>query len=212
MSANSERQQPAARPQQEESSASTIWSLVQRVLLVYAATQLISTFFLGKKTPTGPPATPQGMPVDSDVDWSTLPPQQAFPAWGTGQNVSMHVYFSTSPIGDVFGIANRQNWKQAEFDTDASVFPHWTWDDIQFGDWNEARTKEAVRKNLSALWADVFLTKDGADPNPMSPKFEPNSSDRALVLTRYRPRPKIRKEHNLLKSNNETEIEVEDEQ
>ncbi|PVF99354.1 cleft lip and palate transmembrane 1 [Serendipita vermifera] len=220
MSTNSERRQPAARPQQEESTANTIWSLVQRVILVYAATQLIQTFFLGKKPPSGAPPTPQGMPVDSDVDPSTLPPLQAFPAWNTGQNVSMHVYFSTSPIGDVFGVVNRKNWGQAELDTDAGVFPHWTWDNIPFGDWNEARSKEvhveipwAIRKNLSALWADVFLTKDGANPNPTSPGFEPNSVHHVRkLLTRYRPRPKIRKEHNLLTSKNETVVEEEDDQ
>jgi hypothetical protein len=61
----------------------------------------------------------------------------------------MHVYFSTSPIGDVFGVANRKNWGQAELDTDAGVFPHWTWEDIQFGNWNEARTKEV---NIEIPW------------------------------------------------------------
>jgi len=53
----------------------------------------------------------------------------------------MHVFFSTSPTGDVFGVAKRKNWGQAEL-TDSSVFPHWTWSDIQFGDWKEERRKD----------------------------------------------------------------------
>jgi len=61
----------------------------------------------------------------------------------------MHVYFSTSPTGDVFGVASRKNWGQAELDTDAGVFPHWTWTDIRFGDWTEERRKDV---NIKIPW------------------------------------------------------------
>lgn len=37
----------------------------------------------------------------------------------------MHVYLSTTPEGDVFG--------------HEEPLPHFVWDDITFGDWNEAR-------------------------------------------------------------------------
>ena len=37
----------------------------------------------------------------------------------------MHVYLSTNPNGDVFG--------------HKEPLPHFVWNDITFGDWNEAR-------------------------------------------------------------------------
>ncbi|KAG8793527.1 hypothetical protein FRC16_010921 [Serendipita sp. 398] len=155
-----------------------------------------------------------GIPIDP----MTLPPVHGLPAWSTGQNISMHVYFSTSPIGDVFGVVNRKNWGQAELGPEAGGFPHWTWNDIPFGDWNEERREDvtieipqAVRRNLSSLWADVFLTKDGANPNPTNPGFIPGSVHHVRkLLTRYRKKPKTRKEHNLLTSKNETVVEEEE--
>jgi hypothetical protein len=68
----------------------------------------------------------------------------------------MHVFFSTSPSGDVFGVAKRKNWGQAEL-TDSSVFPHWTWNDIQFGDWNEQRRKDV---NIEIPMVCAFKTND----------------------------------------------------
>ena len=67
-----------------------------------------------------------------------------------------------------------------------------------------------------SLWAHIFLTKNNADPDPSSPNYRQDSvhhvSKRAygklissslpthscLVLTRYLPKVKIRKERNLL--------------
>ena len=47
------------------------------------------------------------------------------PAWPLGSKLSMHVYLSTNPEGDVFG--------------HKELLPHFVWNDITFGDWNEAR-------------------------------------------------------------------------
>jgi hypothetical protein len=103
---------------------------------------------LVKKDPSKT-ASPTAQDASEAIDPHTLPLLQAHPAWSTGQNVSVHVYFSTSPTGDVFGVANRKNWGQAELDTDAGVFPHWTWNDIPFGDWNEERRKDV---NVEIPW------------------------------------------------------------
>ena len=46
-------------------------------------------------------------------------------AWPFGSKLSMHVHLSTSQNGDVFG------YKES--------LPHFVWNDITFGDWNEAR-------------------------------------------------------------------------
>jgi len=54
----------------------------------------------------------------------------------------MHVYFSTSPVGDVFGVTNRKNWGQAE--TTGGGFPHWTWDNITYGDWADSRKVDVM--------------------------------------------------------------------
>lgn len=45
--------------------------------------------------------------------------------WPLGSKLSMHVYLSTNSEGDVFG--------------HKEPLPHFVWDDITFGDWNEAR-------------------------------------------------------------------------
>ncbi|KAH7887397.1 cleft lip and palate transmembrane protein 1-domain-containing protein [Phlebopus sp. FC_14] len=68
---------------------------------------------------------------------------------------------------------------------------------------------QAVQRNAS-LWADVFLTKDGASPDPSNPSFDPQSVHHIRkLLTRYLPKVKIRKEKSLLSSSND---EVEEEE
>lgn len=206
------------QPAQDEGAGSQIWNTIQKVLLVYAASQLLTAFLKYKQPSSGPP-TPGSVPVPTDasgnpVDPMTLPLLQALPAWSTNQNVSVHVYFSTSPIGDVFGVVNRKNWGQEE----TGGFPHWTWDNVEFGNWDYELRKDveieipmAVRRNISSLWADIFLTKDGANPNPTKPGYIPGSVHHVRkMLTRYRKKPKVRKEHNLLSSKDEKPVEEEE--
>jgi len=81
-----------------------------------------------------------------------------------------------------------------------------------------------------SLWADIFLTRDGANPDPRNPSFNParihhirkrmfnwvtyqdtDANGSGAVLTPYLPRLKTRKEKNLLKGHGEDEIgEVEE--
>ncbi|KDQ64299.1 hypothetical protein JAAARDRAFT_118483 [Jaapia argillacea MUCL 33604] len=118
----------------------------------------------------------------------------------------MHVHLSTSPSGDVFSKQWTSAWRK---DQDEGL-PTFIWDNMTFGDWKETRTidfdvnlPEAVQHNGS-LWADVFLVKQGASPDPSNPQFNPASVHHVRkLLTRYLPKLKARKEKNLLKSKDE---------
>ncbi|KAG2073682.1 cleft lip and palate transmembrane 1 [Suillus decipiens] len=124
----------------------------------------------------------------------------------------MHVYFSTSPNGDVFSRQWTSAWRE---DQDAGL-PSFVWENIIFGDWKETRVATydinlpmTVQRNGS-LWADIFLVKDGASPDPSNPSFDPHSVHHVRkLLTRYMPKVKARKEKNLL-SNPDDNEEVEE--
>lgn len=73
-----------------------------------------------------PTAIPEQVSGAERVDPFLLPPAQAHLAWPLGIPVSLHVYLSTSV----------QAFIPNSEDTD---LPHFVWDDITFGDWNEAR-------------------------------------------------------------------------
>lgn len=147
------------------------------------------------KPPTTPPvATPGSDAVQSgQVNPFLLPPTQAYPAWKLGQPLSMHVYFSTSPNGDVFSRQWTSAWRE---DQDAGL-PNFIWENITFGDWKDTRVatyninlplvsclikvigpcieiRQSVQNNGS-LWADVFLVKNGTSPDPSNPSFDPHS-------------------------------------
>ena len=126
-------------------------AVVRKSLCMLNFITFLVTVFLNSKKQSNEASvqTPQTTQSAEPVDPFTLPLLQGLPAWKTGQNVSMHVYFSTSPTGDVFGVANRKNWGQAELDPNAGVFPHWTWTDIQFGDWKEERREDV---NIEIPW------------------------------------------------------------
>lgn len=49
----------------------------------------------------------------------------------------MHVYITTSPIGDVF----RPDRPRALQKEDAKL-PHFVWENITFGDWNDHRVEK----------------------------------------------------------------------
>ncbi|ETW84014.1 hypothetical protein HETIRDRAFT_433003 [Heterobasidion irregulare TC 32-1] len=120
---------------------------------------------------------------------------QAYSAWPLGIPLSVHVHLSTDPTGNIFA-KSEENAK----------LPHFVWENITFGDWNEARTieynvdlPESVQHNGS-LWADIFVVRDSADLDPFKPNFNPNTVHHARkLLTRYLPRPRVRKERLLLK-------------
>ncbi|KAA1466458.1 cleft lip and palate associated transmembrane protein [Dentipellis sp. KUC8613] len=199
MSGSAPRPAAQRQPQQEESTFRKFIGVAQQVLLVYALTQVASRFFASKTAQTPPPVpvTP-GTTTPSEqheINPFLLPPQQAISAWSTGVPVALHVYLSTDPYGRVFDNSSIR---------DASL-PHFEWSNITFGDWNEARTTElsvnipdSVQHNGS-LWADIFLTKNNASPDDSSPDYDPTSVHHVRkLLSRYLPKPKVRKERKLL--------------
>ncbi|KIL70400.1 hypothetical protein M378DRAFT_67737 [Amanita muscaria Koide BX008] len=113
----------------------------------------------------------------------------------------MHVYLSTSPSGDLFN-PGTTGWRTNEDEG----LPHFVWENIIFGDFNDVRVvdlevkfPEVVLRNGS-LWADVFLTKND------QPDYDTqNVHHIRKLITPYMPRPKVRKEKNLLSNSKEKE-------
>ncbi|KAG2156434.1 cleft lip and palate associated transmembrane protein [Suillus clintonianus] len=204
--------------EQDESTVRKLFSVAQQVFLMWAFSQLAMKLFAPAKPPTTPSVTTpgSGSTQSGEANPFLLPPVQAYTAWKLGQPLSMHVYFSTSPNGDVFSRQWTSAWRE---DQDAGL-PNFIWENITFGDWKETRVVSydinlplAVQKNGS-LWADVFLVKDGASPDPSNPSFDPQSVHHVRkLLTRYMPKAKARKEKNLLSNpddNEEGEQELQD--
>ncbi|KAF8897926.1 cleft lip and palate transmembrane protein 1-domain-containing protein [Infundibulicybe gibba] len=186
----------AARPE-EESSYRKFIGIAQQIFLFWAVSQLATKFFASTPKPAPPVAQPQpGDTPDSassGVNPWLLPPTQVSPAWALGQTLDLHVHLSTSRRGWADG------WKEDD------KLPHFVWENITFGDWKETRAvnydikfPESVLRNGS-LWADIFLAKEGASPDPRSAKFAPeNIHYIRKLLTPYLARLKARKEKNLL--------------
>lgn len=96
----------------------------------------LATKFLGSKTPTPTPPPPPVASVPGEVvpgQPATSVPvagailTQAFPAWPLGIPLTMHVYLTTG--SDV-----RNDFHSKE------NLPHFTWENITFGDWSDSRT------------------------------------------------------------------------
>ncbi|KAF7355746.1 Cleft lip and palate associated transmembrane protein [Mycena sanguinolenta] len=158
----------------------------------------------------GPPPKAQAPAGAPNVDPRTQPPVQAVPAWHLGQPLDMHVYLSTSPIGDVFS----SKWTSGYRKDQDEGLPNFVWKNLTFGDYNEARVVEYNIKfppsvlNNGSLWADIFLAKEGADPDPQNPAFNPEHIHHVRkLLSPHMLRLKVRKEHNLLQGNTTDEPE-----
>ncbi|KAG0697310.1 cleft lip and palate associated transmembrane protein [Suillus ampliporus] len=202
--------QAGAPAQEDESPARKLFSVVQQVFLIWAFSQLAMKLIAPAKSPTAPSVVTPGNGAEhtGEANPFLLPPVQANTAWTLGQPLSMHVYFSTSPNGDVFSRQWTSAWRE---DQDAGL-PNFVWENITFGDWKETRAATydinlplTVQKN-GTLWADVFLVKDGASPDPSNPSFDPHSVHHVRkLLTRYMPKVKARKEKNLLSNPDENE-------
>ncbi|KAF7294328.1 hypothetical protein HMN09_01161900 [Mycena chlorophos] len=210
---------PAAGDQQpeQESTFRRIISIVQQVFIFWTISQVASKFlFNSAKTPEQPqpavPATqPDGTPIPA-IDPRLLPPVQAHLSnhWSVGQTVDMYVYFTTTPLkADEFS----SRWMSAY-----SALPNFVWDNITFGDYSDTRVVDlniafppSVRNNNGSLWADVYLAKNGANPNPSHPKFSADDVHHIRkLLTPYLPREKVRKVKSLLSSNTTEEPEEEE--
>ncbi|KAJ7498471.1 cleft lip and palate associated transmembrane protein [Mycena latifolia] len=192
----------AAAPQ-EESTFRKLFGVAQQAFLIYAITQLASKYLFNAGPPAPAPGPP-GSPPPVAVDPWTLPPAHASLAWHLDQPLDMHVHLSTSPIGDVFSAKWTSGYRK---DQDEGL-PSFVWENLTFGDYNEARVVEyninfppSVLNNGS-LWADIFLARNGANPNPYNAAFVPENVHHVRkLLTPYIPRLKVRKEKNLLSAN-----------
>lgn len=97
-------------------------------LLLFAAGKL-----LGGLKPSQQPDTndasavrePQVGPDGRIVPVQPKPIENVVLAWPFGSKLSMHVYLSTNPDGDVF--------------EHKEPLPYFVWNDITFGNWDEAR-------------------------------------------------------------------------
>ncbi|KAI0082450.1 cleft lip and palate associated transmembrane protein [Panus rudis PR-1116 ss-1] len=169
--------------------------------------------------PASQPATPATTLSPDAVPTANIPdarpalPTQAYPAWPLGIPLAMHVYLSTSPTGDVFS----RRWTSGYRPNDDSNLPNFVWDNITFGDWSEHRSAvydvqlPIVIQHNGSMWADIFLVKDGASPDPSEATFDPNSVHHVRkLLTRYLPKTKLRKEKNLLTRDDKREEEDEE--
>lgn len=77
---------------------------------------------------TAPAESPDAIPGQgSGPDPFSVPPVQAYLAWPLGIPVSLYFHLSTS--GQAFA-----------FDSADADLPHFVWQNITFGDWNEVRT------------------------------------------------------------------------
>ncbi|KAL5508262.1 hypothetical protein ACEPAH_5881 [Sanghuangporus vaninii] len=215
---------PAAAPaqggqgQREETG---IFDIVKRVFMIWAISQLATRFIAYKfQQPAAPsklsPVDTQSVNVQTgERDPFQLPPQQAVSAWPLGINMSMHVYLSTSPTGDVFSSKWTKNWR----DSGDADLPHFIWSNITYGNWDDKRFVDlevplplSVQNNGS-LWADIFLVQNGHSPDPDDPSFNPSNIHHVRkILTRYLPRIKARKEKSLLKGDQGPEESEEEEQ
>ena len=103
--------------------------------------------FLSKKTATPPPAPavpsaydpeskpPHVRPQPGKPNPFLIPPQNVDPAWPLGIDLSMYVYLSTSPTGDIFSRKWTKGWRSSD---DADL-PRFSWENITYGEWNEKR-------------------------------------------------------------------------
>ena len=105
------------------------WCDTSEHFLSFAAGKL-----LGGLKPSQEPSTNDahaGLEPQVGPDGQTVVPARPRPienvalAWPFGSKLSMHVYLSTDPEGDVFG--------------HKEPLPNFVWDGITFGDWKEAR-------------------------------------------------------------------------
>ncbi|TFK81513.1 cleft lip and palate transmembrane 1 [Polyporus arcularius HHB13444] len=193
---------------EEETPFRRFWGIAQQILLFWAVAQL-ATKFLGSGKQQQQAQQQEAVPVSS-VPEAQVPgqastvnavPTHAVGAWPLGIPLAMHVHLSTSPTGDIFS----SKWTTGYRKNKDAQLPSLVWQNITFGDWNERRVAdftvnlpESVLNNGS-LWADVFLVRDGASPDPSDSKFDPRAVHHVrTLLTKYLPKAKVRKQKNLL--------------
>ncbi|KAI0089148.1 cleft lip and palate associated transmembrane protein [Irpex rosettiformis] len=210
-----EQAAPARRPApagvEEESTLQKVFGVVKQIFMAWVIMQLVTNYFgAGPKTATTPlpPVPSAAVTGDAAAPDATAPVlAQAFSSWPLGVPLSMHVYFSSSNQIDAFK------------KKDGPELPHFVWENITFGDWDDSRTIDldikiptSVQHNGS-LYADIFLAKDGAHPDPSNPRFEWGSVHHYRhLLTKYLPKAKVRKAKNLLGGSHDDQAEETDDE
>lgn len=103
-------------------------------------------FFASKQPETAAPSTAAEVapgdsnPIAQQQGSQAAAAQQATAGWPLGIPLAMHVHFSTSPdAADVF--ANQ--WSSAAGNS-KSPLPHFVWENITYGDFQESRTIDLV--------------------------------------------------------------------
>lgn len=97
----------------------------------------VSKFFAKpdtESTVSKPVHDSNGEPVDPFL----LPPQAVTLSWpDDGERVSMHVYLNTAPSPMLF----TREWMEYRRGPDG-LLPSFSWDNINFGDWKDARVEK----------------------------------------------------------------------
>jgi len=97
---------------------------------------LVTKYFAPKpNTPAAPTVSP-GQP--GYVDPRTVPLTTALPEWNLGDNLSMHVYLSTTPHGDVFS----KQWTSGYRKDRDEGLPNFVWENITYGNYKDSRVEE----------------------------------------------------------------------
>ncbi|KIY72108.1 cleft lip and palate associated transmembrane protein [Cylindrobasidium torrendii FP15055 ss-10] len=193
--------------QRQQGGMGRFMGVAQQMFLMWAVSQLATKYLSGKKPPTEGPATTMPSHGGAEPVVSTNPhelaPQQLLLGWDLGTELSMHVYLTTEDVPDLyFG--------------KPPALPHFVWNNIKFGDWNDHRTADYlidfpdVVKNNGSIYADIFLTKNGASPDPHERSFDSDDVQHVRrLITPYYPRERVRKVKNLLTTTEDGEEEEE---
>ncbi|KAF9450961.1 cleft lip and palate transmembrane 1 [Macrolepiota fuliginosa MF-IS2] len=202
--------------EERPSTLSSVLKIVQQIVIAYTVSQLIGKFFTS--TPPAPTVVPNKQPPIADVNGNApeanpwlRPPVEVLPSWPLGQSLDIHVHLSTSPHGNVFSKGTPSYRRDEE-----AGLPHFVWENVTYGDYTDSRAvnydinfPEYVLRNGS-LWADIFVARNGANPDPQNAKFSPIDVHHVRkLLTPYMAKVKIRKEKNLLSADEGQEGEEE---
>ncbi|EJT97514.1 cleft lip and palate transmembrane 1 [Dacryopinax primogenitus] len=190
---------PAAAPAggQQEEGGSSMWRMIMNAALVYFASQAVMGF-LGFNKPPTPPAPADGAPPSPTANASIIP---AKPLWPLGTELDLHMQLSTDPEDFYLHTG-----------VDAGL-PSWDWQ-VKWGEWKwerewegTIRIPQSVQHNAS-LYLDIYVlpTEAHASPDPSSAAYDKEKVYHfRKMLTRYYPKRKVRKEHNLLHADEEKE-------
>ncbi|KZT38366.1 cleft lip and palate associated transmembrane protein [Sistotremastrum suecicum HHB10207 ss-3] len=204
--------QPAAgNGQQRQQEGPSFWQTAQKALMMYMLVQLAMKYFMPSQSPATTPVVPDASPASpvlepGQVDPRTLPPVTIHPLWDQQTPVSLRMDLSTADAMTFYS----PGYKRTE------NLPSISWDNITWGSWDYAYTAnfdvkipKSVQRN-GTLFAHIALVKAGVSLNPTDPSFDPQGfTVFSKLLSRYVPKAKIRKERNLLSSDEEFEEETE---